>query len=83
MGLHGRDQKCVVVQEARLLTEPRGRVQPSRINGQNSNVEEPNLLNGLFLDLFGLSSNALFTMNRGVDTILNDDRVSSQKPPKV
>ena len=26
-----------------------------------------------YLDLFGLSSNALFTKNRGVGTILNDD----------
>jgi hypothetical protein len=26
-----------------------------------------------FLDLFGLSSNALFTKNRGLGTILNDD----------
>ncbi|HKB40665.1 MAG TPA: Calx-beta domain-containing protein, partial [Gemmataceae bacterium] len=26
-----------------------------------------------YLDLFGLSSNALFTRNRGLDTILNDD----------
>jgi hypothetical protein len=27
----------------------------------------------LYLDLFGLSSNALFTKNRGLGTILNDD----------
>jgi hypothetical protein len=26
-----------------------------------------------YLDLFGISSNALFTKNRGVGTILNDD----------
>ena len=26
-----------------------------------------------YLELFGLSSNALFTKNRGVGTILNDD----------
>ena len=26
-----------------------------------------------YLDLFGLSSNALFTKNRGAGTILNDD----------
>ena len=26
-----------------------------------------------YLDLFGLSSNAMFTKNRGVGTILNDD----------
>ena len=26
-----------------------------------------------YLDLFGLSSNALFTKNRGIGTILNDD----------
>ena len=26
-----------------------------------------------YLDLFGLSSNALFTKNRGLGTILNDD----------
>jgi len=26
-----------------------------------------------YLDLFGLSSNALFTKDRGVGTILNDD----------
>jgi hypothetical protein len=26
-----------------------------------------------YLDLFGLSSNALFTKNRGVGTILNDN----------
>jgi hypothetical protein len=26
-----------------------------------------------YLDLFGLSSNALFTKNRGTGTILNDD----------
>ena len=26
-----------------------------------------------YLDLFGLSSNALFTRNRGLGTILNDD----------
>ena len=26
-----------------------------------------------YVDLFGLSSNALFTKNRGVGTILNDD----------
>src|SRR5262249_12671203 len=26
-----------------------------------------------YLDLFGLSSNALFTRNRGIGTILNDD----------
>ena len=26
-----------------------------------------------YLDLFGLSSNALFTNNRGIGTILNDD----------
>jgi hypothetical protein len=26
-----------------------------------------------YLDLFGNSSNSLFTKNRGVDTILNDD----------
>jgi hypothetical protein len=27
----------------------------------------------LYLDLFGLSNNALFTKNRGIGTILNDD----------
>jgi hypothetical protein len=27
----------------------------------------------IYLDLFGLSSNALFTKNRGLGTILNDD----------
>ena len=27
----------------------------------------------VYLDLFGLSSNALFTKNRGIGTILNDD----------
>ena len=26
-----------------------------------------------YLDLFGLSSNSLFTKNRGIGTILNDD----------
>jgi hypothetical protein len=26
-----------------------------------------------YLDLFGLSGNALFTKNRGIGTILNDD----------
>ena len=26
-----------------------------------------------YLDLFGLSSNVLFTKNRGIATILNDD----------
>lgn len=26
-----------------------------------------------YLDLFGLSTNALFTKNRGIGTILNDD----------
>jgi hypothetical protein len=26
-----------------------------------------------YLDLFGLSSNSLFTRNRGIGTILNDD----------
>jgi hypothetical protein len=26
-----------------------------------------------YLDLFGLSNNALFTKNRGIGTILNDD----------
>jgi len=28
---------------------------------------------GVYLDLFGLSSNALFTKKRGIGTILNDD----------
>jgi len=35
------------------------------------NKREPN--ETFYLDLFGLSSNALFTKNRGIGTILNDD----------
>ena len=39
------------------------------VNGDNK--KEAN--ETFYLDLFGLSSNALFTKNRGLGTILNDD----------
>ena len=39
------------------------------VNGDNKKEADETF----YLDLFGLSSNALFTKNRGIGTILNDD----------
>jgi hypothetical protein len=39
------------------------------VNGDNKKEAD----GYFYLDLFGLSSNALFTRNRGLGTILNDD----------
>jgi hypothetical protein len=39
------------------------------VNGDNSREANETF----YLDLFGLSSNALFTKNRGLGTILNDE----------
>jgi hypothetical protein len=41
------------------------------IEGKGDSKKEANEY--FYLDLFGLSSNALFTKNRGLGTILNDD----------
>ncbi len=41
------------------------------IEGKGDSKKESN--ETFYLDLFGLSSNALFTKSRGVGTILNDD----------
>ena len=39
------------------------------VNGDNKREADETF----YLDLFGLSSNSLFTKNRGIGTILNDD----------
>ena len=55
-----------------ILTRPPGETTKTItivINGNNK--KEAN--ETFYLDLFGLSSNALFTKNHGIGTILNDD----------
>ena len=60
-----------VAQTGTLTFAPGETIKYVTIEVKGDNKKEAN--ETFHLDLFGLSSNALFTKNRGAGTILNDD----------
>ena len=54
VGTHDSDEKRIIVQEAGLLADRGGRIQPRRINRHNADTEKRDFLNGLTKAFQGL-----------------------------
>src|SRR5262249_53437608 len=67
----GKAGKDYVAKSGTLIFAPSETTKTITITVKGDSQKEPNEM--FYLDLFGNSSNSLFTKSRGIGTILNDD----------